>query len=323
MSHDATVAGGAEQDLRMFRTMQLIERFETTVSELFAAGELPGFVHLYLGQEAIAAGVCASLNDDDYITSTHRGHGHLLAKGGDPVLMMAELFGKATGYCHGKGGSMHIADPGLGILGANGIVGAGYAIATGAAFSARRAGRGQVAICFFGDGATGEGSFSESLNLAAALRLPVIFVCENNGYAVSTPLATVRGNTELADLGPAHGVPSAVVDGNDVRAVRDAAASAIARARSGDGPTLIEARAHRQKMHFEGEPNTYIARDELAAWLARDPVRVFENVLRSEGRGDEVDRAIAEIDAEVARAVDIARAEPDPTPADALTDVYA
>ena len=237
--------------------------------------------------------------------------------------MMAELFGKATGYCHGKGGSMHIADPGLGILGANGIVGAGHAIATGAAFSAKRAARGQVAVCFFGDGATGEGTLSEALNLAAAFSLPVVFVCENNGYAVSTTLSSVHGNSDLAALGPAYGVPSESVDGNDVRAVRAAAQRAVDRARAGGGPSFIEAKAHRQKMHFEGEPNTYIPEEQVAAWLAEDPVRAFERILRSEGRDIEVDQIIAEVRDQVDQAVAFARDEPDPEPSSALTDVYA
>ena len=238
----------------MYRTMKLIRDFEANASRLFAEGKIPGFVHLYIGEEAIATGVCAGLNDDDYITSTHRGHGHIIAKGGDIKYMMAELYGKATGYCKGKGGSMHIADANKGILGANGIVGAGHNIAVGAGLSAKYRGTDQVCVCFFGDGSTNQGTFHEAMNLASIWKLPVIFVCENNLYGISMHQSKHQAIQDVADRAVAYNVPGVIVDGNDVFAVYEAATEAVVRARAGQGPTLIECKTYRHQGHFEGDP---------------------------------------------------------------------
>ena len=233
--------------------MLRIRRFEEQVGKLFAQGQLPGFVHLYIGEEAVGAGVCAALRDDDYIISTHRGHGHVIAKGGDFDRMMAELFGKATGYCKGKGGSMHIADFSIGMLGACGIVGGGIPVAVGAGLSAKTRGTDQVSVTFFGDGAANEGSFHESLNLASVLKLPVLFVCENNQYGEFTPADKAMNIKDVAIRAAGYGIPGVIVDGTDALAVHEAAQEAVARARRGEGPTLIEAKTHRKGGHAEGE----------------------------------------------------------------------
>lgn len=313
-----------ELALDLLRRMALIRTFERRVQELFAAGQLPGFVHLYIGQEAVAAGVCASLRDDDYITSTHRGHGHLLAKGGDPARMMAELFGKEQGYCRGRGGSMHIADPSLGILGANGIVGAGIPIAAGAALASKYRQDGRVAVAFFGDGATGEGVFHETLNLASVFELPMVFVCENNHWAVSTEFTRVRKNPRIADTAFLYSMPGISVDGNDVAAVHEAAVDAVERARSGGGPTLIECDTYRVGTHFEGEPDNYRQANEVAQWSRRDPIdRWRQSVL---DQGLLVDAEISAVTDDVEQLIDAAtefgRAADFPGPASALEDVY-
>ena len=313
-----------ELALELYRRMTLIREFELRVAALFAAGELPGFVHLYLGQEAVAVGVCAALRDTDHITSTHRGHGHLLAKGGDPRRMMAELYGKATGYCKGKGGSMHIADPVIGILGANGIVGAGIPIATGAALTEKLRHTDGVAVAFFGEGASNEGTFHESLNLAAARSLPAIFICENNLYGVSTFIGRVTGNQEIADRAAGYGIPGVQVDGNDVAEVYAVASTAVARARAGKGPTLIEAKTYRWKTHFEGEPDTYRPPEEVAAWKRRDPIPRFSERLLREGIGQASLTAIEDqARIRVADAVEFGRHSPLPELADAVDGVYA
>ena len=232
----------------MYERMLKIRHFETRVMELFAAGEMPGFVHLYLGQEAVAVGACAALRDDDYITSTHRGHGHIIAKGAEMKYMMAELYGKATGYNKGKGGSQHIAWPGLGILGANGIVGGGLPIATGAAFSARLRKSDQVAVCFFGDGASNEGAFHEALNLASIWKLPVVYICENNQYALSMPVQKGCAVERLSVRAAGYGMPGVTVDGNDLLAVHAAVREAVARARAGEGPSLIGRASCRERV---------------------------------------------------------------------------
>jgi TPP-dependent pyruvate/acetoin dehydrogenase alpha subunit len=310
---------------RLYRGMVLIREFETRVQELFSAGELPGFVHLYIGQEAIAVGACADLRPDDYITSTHRGHGHLLAKGGDPRRMMAELYGKATGYCKGKGGSMHIADPSLGILGANGLVADGLPIAVGAGFSAKTRGTDQVAIAFFGDGASNEGAFHEALNLAAAYQLPVLFVCENNLYAVSTRLTRVTRSASIADRAAGYGMPGMTIDGNDILAVYRACSAAIRQARAGEGPTLIECKTYRQRAHFEGEVDLYRPSSEVEEWKTRDPIERFRQYILSHALlpADKLDVISLAIRQEIDRAVEFARQSPLPRPEDALMDVYA
>jgi len=314
-----------EKLIHMYRTMLRIRHFENKVKDLFAAGELPGFVHLYLGEEAIAAGVCEALNHDDYITSTHRGHGHILAKGGEMSCMMAELFGKATGYNKGKGGSMHIAWPELGILGANGIVSGGIPIATGAALSAKYRKSGQVTACFFGDGAASEGTFHESINIASAFDLPVVYVCENNMYGVSTRQRNVRNIDDIADRAAGYGIPGLVVDGNDVVAVYEAVSEAVERARRGDGPTLIECKTYRWRAHFEGEQDTYRPPQEVKEWLKREPIAPFRKLLIEQGvmAEEQANKIEEEVISELDEAVEFARSSPLPDPETALEGLWA
>jgi pyruvate dehydrogenase E1 component alpha subunit len=309
----------------MFERMLKIRHFEERVKNLFAAGELPGFVHLYLGQEAVAAGACAALRDDDYITSTHRGHGHIIAKGGDVKRMMAELYAKATGYNKGKGGSLHIADPTLGILGANGIVGAGIPIATGAALSTKLRKTDQVTICFFGDGAANQGTFHEAINLASAFDLPIVYVCENNLYAVGTRQSQVRKIEDIADRGTAYGIPGLAIDGNNVIAVYEAIKEAVDRARAGEGPTLIECKTYRWRTHFEGEPDTYRPPEEVKAWMKREPIapyrrQLIESGVLSEAEAAEIESAVLR---EIDEAVEFGRSSPSPKPESALEDLWA
>jgi pyruvate dehydrogenase E1 component alpha subunit len=309
----------------MYERMLKIRHFEDRVKDLFAAGEMPGFVHLYLGQEAVAVGACTPLNEDDFITSTHRGHGHIIAKGGDLKLMMAELYGKATGYNKGKGGSMHIADPRLGILGANGIVGAGLPIATGAGLSAKLRKSDQVAVCFFGDGASNQGTFHEAINIAAAFDLPVVYVCENNLYAVGTRQSNVRKVEDIADRGVGYAIPGLAVDGNDVVAVYEACKEAVDRARAGMGPTLVECKTYRWRTHFEGEPDTYRPPEEVEAWIRREPIAPYRKLLVEQGilSEEEADRIEADVLAELEEAVEFARQSPLPEPESALEDLWA
>jgi len=314
-----------EKLLWMYTNMLKIRRFEEKVGELFAAGKIPGFVHLYIGEEAVATGVCAHLRKDDYITSTHRGHGHLISKGGDLKLMMAELFGKRTGYCKGKGGSMHIADVDLGILGANGIVGGGPPIATGAALAAKYKGTDQVAVCFLGDGASNQGTFHEGVNMASIWKLPVIFVVENNMYGISLSQTRSMRVQDIADRAAAYDIPGFVVDGNDVIAVYEAAGEAIQRARAGEGPALIECKTYRYRGHFEGDPMIYRTREEEEMWKAKDPIPRFEAKLKEMGVLTEAQaREINErIIAQVEEAVRFAEESPWPAPEEVLEDVYA
>jgi TPP-dependent pyruvate/acetoin dehydrogenase alpha subunit len=306
----------------LYRTMVAIRTFETVAARLLRAGKLGGGVHLSIGQEAVAAGVCSALGHDDLITTTHRGHGHCLAKGGDPERMFAELLGRLNGYCKGKAGSMHIADPGKGILGATAIVGGGLPMAVGAALSAQVRRSGQVAIAFFGEGAVAEGVFHESLNLASLWRLPVVFVCENNQYAELTPVS-VHLAADVHRLAEPFGIPGLHVDGNDVEAVYEAAFEAVSRARRGDGPTLLEFETYRWSGHYEGDPEKYRTREEVDGWKARDPIASFrERLAPVVGR-----QQLAEIDAEVEReiesAADRALAGPETPAAALLDDVYA
>lgn len=313
-----------EKLLWMYTNMLKIRRFEEKVGELFAAGKIPGFVHLYIGEEAVATGVCAHLRPDDYITSTHRGHGHLISKGGDLKLMMAELFGRRTGYCKGKGGSMHIADLDLGILGANGIVGGGPPIATGAALAAKYKGTDQVAVCFLGDGASNQGTFHEGVNLASVWKLPVIFVVENNMYGISLSQTRSMRVQDIADRAAAYDIPGFVVDGNDVIAVYEAAGEAIQRARAGEGPALIECKTYRYRGHFEGDPMIYRSREEEEMWKAKDPIPRFEAKLiemgvLTEAQAREINERVI---AEVEEAVRFAEESPWPAPEEVLEDVY-
>lgn len=269
--------------LDLLRTMIRIREFEETSARLFLEGKLVGFLHLYSGEEAVAAGVCAALRDDDYITSTHRGHGHCLAKGADMNRMMAELFGKVTGYSKGKGGSMHIADISKGIIGANGIVGAGIPIAVGAGYAQKYRGTDAVSVTFFGDGASNRGPFHEGLNMASALNLPVIFVCENNRFAMSTPFEYHSKNRTVSQRAAAYDMPGVTVDGNDPIAVRRAAEDAVERARGGGGPTLIECLTWRHYGHFLGDSAPYKKPEDEANWRKRDPIPNFESRLIADG----------------------------------------
>jgi len=308
----------------MYKTMKRIREFESKAMELFGEGHIPGFVHLYMGEEAVATGVCSNLNEDDYITSTHRGHGHIVAKGGDLKYMMAELFGKATGYCKGKGGSMHIADATKGILGANGIVGAGHNIAVGAGLSAKYKGTGQVCICFFGDGSTNQGTFHESLNMASIWKLPVIFVCENNLYGISMHQSRHQAIQDVADRAVAYNMPGVVVDGNDIFAVYEAANEAINRARNGQGPTLIECKTYRHRGHFEGDPTTYRDPEEVREWLNKDPIhRLFEYMIENNiSTEEEIQRINEEVNKEIDEAVRFAEESPYPPLESAVEDIY-
>ncbi len=309
----------------MYITMKKIREFEVTAMNKFAAGKIPGFVHLSIGQEASATGVCKCLRDDDYITSTHRGHGHIVAKGGDLNTMMAELFGKATGVCKGKGGSMHIADASKGILGANGIVGAGHNIAVGAGLSIQMRETDQVCVCFFGDGATNQGTFHEALNMASIWKLPVVFACENNYYGISMSQARHQAIKDIADRSVAYGMPGIAVDGNDVMAVYEAAAEAVARARKGLGPTLLECKTYRHRGHFEGDPSIYKPAEEQKEWLAKDPIPRFAEYLSKNGIMSAED--IAKADEVVLKAIDeavrFADESPDPEPGSVVIDIYS
>lgn len=310
--------------IQMYKKMRLIREFETNASKLFAEGRIPGFVHLYIGEEAVATGVCSALNDDDFITSTHRGHGHIVAKGGDVKYMMAELYGKATGYCKGKGGSMHIADATKGILGANGIVGAGHNIAVGAGLSSKIRKSGQVCACFFGDGSTNQGTFHESLNLASIWKLPVVFVCENNLYGISMHQSRHQAIQDVADRAVAYNIPGVVVDGNDLFAVYEAAVEAVARARNGQGPTLIECKTYRQKGHFEGDPANYKPSEEVKEWMAKDPIPRIVAYLLDNGivSKEELDAIDSEIETELKDAVKFAEDSPSPSLESIVEDIY-
>lgn len=314
-----------EVEFALLKRMLLIRRFEERVGELFKKNKLPGFVHLCIGQEASAVGVCSALRVDDYITSTHRGHGHVIAKGGNIKFMMAELYGKATGYCGGKGGSMHITDMSIGMLGANGIVSGGLPIAVGAAYGAKQLRKtDQVVVAFFGDGATNEGPFHEALNMAAAWNLPVVFACENNLYGCGTRLDRVSPTSNLTERARGYSMRSISVDGNDVIATRTAALEAVTEARSGNGPTFLECRTFRHHGHYEGESPTYLDKEERDHWFARDPIGLLKALMLSRNQVSEesyksLDLEIQQI---VDEAVEFAEGSPDPDLAAALTDVF-
>ena len=318
-----------ESQREMLRTMQTIRRFEERASADYHAGNIYGVVHCYLGEEAVAAGVCAALAPDDQIISTHRGHGHCIAKGADLDRMMAELYGRRDGYCKGKGGSMHIADFAKGMLGANGIVAGGISILTGAGLAAQLLGNGRVAVCFFGDGAANAGPFHESINIAAAWKLPVVYVCENNLYAAQTGQMATHAMPDVAGRAAGYGIPGVVVDGNDIFAVHEAASKAVARARAGEGPTLIECKTYRHRAHTErkGQPD-HRPREEVALWMsdARDPIaRLVAHLKRQQGQltDDEWKEMDREILTRIERAVAFARASPFPRPEAATEDVFA
>jgi pyruvate dehydrogenase E1 component alpha subunit len=310
--------------LWMYERMRLIREFENRLHTDFAAGKIPGFVHLYAGEEAVAVGVCGQLNDSDYITSTHRGHGHCIAKGVSVREMMAEIHGKATGCCNGKGGSMHIADVDTGMLGANGIVGAGPPLACGAALTAKIRKEQQVSVCFFGDGGANQGTTAESLNLASIWKLPVVFVCENNRYAETTSTDYSIGGGDIAARGRAYGMPGVSVDGQDIFAVSKAASEAVGRARAGEGPTLLECQTYRYFGHFEGDTIKYRTREEEAHYKSSDCLERFRKIVVSqksltEADLDEIDRRCAR---EIEDAVRFADESPMPEPDECLEDVY-
>jgi len=312
--------------LPLYETMVRIRAFEETARSLMLEGRLAGFLHLYSGEEAIAAGVCSELSNEDCICSTHRGHGHIIAKGGSIPRMMAELYGKDTGYSGGKGGSMHIADIDAGIIGANGIVGACIPIANGVAFALRYKQKDAVAVAFFGDGASNRGTFHEAVNLASAWKLPVIFVCENNGFGMSTPPSRATNNKNLSERAAAYNIPGATVDGNDPVAVKEAAAAAIRRAKNGEGPSLVECLTWRHHGHYIGDPAVYKDSDEQKKWLSAesDPILRFETRLVREGiaSAPELERIREAADAELRAAVAFAEESPDPRKEALLTNVY-
>jgi pyruvate dehydrogenase E1 component alpha subunit len=314
-----------EKQVDFLRTMVRIRAFEERVRDLFAAGRLPGFVHLSIGQEAVAAGACGALRPEDYVLSTHRGHGHMVAKGADTTRMMAELYARRTGSCKGKGGSMHIADASVGVLGANGVVAGGLTIAAGVGLSIKQRRSGQVCLCFFGDGAANRGPFHEALNLAVIWKLPVIFLCENNGWASSTPHRYACAVPDIAQRAAGYGMQGIIVDGMDALELHHVVLDVVDRARAGGGPAFIEAKVVRWQGHYEGDPQGYRDRAEIAEGKARDPIERLRSKLISEGslrseRFAEMQRAAQ---AEMDRAVAFAESSPLPAPEEALEDLYA
>ena len=322
---------GLTQDdaIHLYQEMLRIRRFEDRVYQLFLKGELPGTLHQYQGQEAVAVGACQSLNSDqknmDWITSTHRPHGHALAKGVSMRGAMAELYGKATGCCGGKGGSMHLGDPDVGMIPAIAIVAGGISVVSGLGLAFKLKKTGQVALCFFGEGATNEGAFHEGLNFAAVQKLPIVYVCENNIYGASTPFHQTSLVTDVADRAAVYGIPSVIVDGMDVVAVRAAVAEARARAASGNGPTLIEAKTYRFAGHSRGDARGYRTREEEAEWADKDPIERMALAIISTGLADAEALAAVRVavDAELEDSVEFSRNSPDPDPSEALTDAYA
>jgi pyruvate dehydrogenase E1 component alpha subunit len=317
-NHDAAALKEA------LRRMHLIRRFEEAAEEAYMRGLIHGTMHLSIGQEASAVGATMDLRASDYITSTHRGHGHCIGKGADPKLMLAEFFGKEEGYCRGRGGSMHIADPSAGNLGANGIVGGGIPIAVGAALAIRKQKRDDVSICFFGDGATNEGAFHEALNMAAIWKLPVVFICENNKYGMSVSTDRSMAVANVADRAAAYGMPGVIVDGNAVADVAEAVSVATLKARKGDGPTLVESKTYRTRGHSRSDRNRYRRKEEIEEWKSRDPIPRFESELIAHGiaPANEVAAIAAAAAAEIAAGLDFASAGTDPDPAEVTRDVY-
>ncbi|HEY1569580.1 MAG TPA: thiamine pyrophosphate-dependent dehydrogenase E1 component subunit alpha [Solirubrobacteraceae bacterium] len=309
--------------LDAYARMLLIRKFETAMHRLFLKGEVHGTTHLYAGQEAVAVGVCMSLEPDDYATGTYRGHGHALAKGTDPEPLIAEMLGRATGVCGGRAGSMNVIDLEHGLVGCYGIVGGSIGAAVGAGLSAARQGR--VAVCFFGDGATNQAYFHECMNMAAVMKLPVVFVCENNLYAEFTPMADATAGANIAGRAQGYGMPSAVVDGNDVWAVSAAAADAVARARAGNGPTLLECKTYRHYGHSKSDPASYRTKEEVEEWLERDPLGLARTrLLREAVTEEQITVAEQSVADQIDRAIENALAAPYPDPAaDAATEFSA
>jgi pyruvate dehydrogenase E1 component alpha subunit len=313
-----------EKTIELYRKMLEIRYFEEKVYDLYGQNLVPGTIHLYAGQEAVAVGVCANLGEDDYITSTHRGHGHCIAKGAQLNRVMAEILGKKTGYCKGKGGSMHIADFSVGMLGATAVVGAGLPIAAGAGLSIKLKKTDQVVACFFGDGASNQGTFHEAINMASIWNLPVLFVCENNLYAMGTHQTRVMAIENIADRASAYGIPGVAVDGNDVLAVYDAAHEAVDRARKGEGSTLIECKTYRHKGHSRFDPATYRPKEEVEEWMKRDPIvqfkaRFLEMKTLTEGEANKIEQEVATA---IEDAVKFATESQQPAPEEALENVF-
>lgn len=315
-----------EEKLNLYRKMLTVRAFEEKAGELFAQNLIPGFIHLSIGEEASSVGTCSVLREDDYVASTHRGHGHLIAKGADPKRMFAELFGRKTGYCKGKGGSMHIADFSLGILGANGVVGGGFPIVIGAGLSIKLRKTDQVGIVFFGDGAANRGTFHEAANMAAVWKLPVIFVCENNLYASTTPAAYSLAGGSIAGRASAYGIPGYVVNGNDILEVRKIVGKAVKQARQGNGPSIVENKTYRFRGHFEGDPQKYRTKNEIEDFRKRhDPIQLFKAALSKDGILTE--KRDADLRDEVANSIEeavrYAQDQPLPQPEEALEDLYS
>ncbi len=310
--------------LHMYHDLVLIRRFEETANELYMQGKIPSTLHLYIGQEAVAVGVSAHLHQDDYVLSTHRPHGHALAKGVSPNAIMAELYGKATGACKGKGGSMHVGDMQVGMLPAIAIVGGNAPIAAGAALAFKLQASARVSVCYFGDGATNEGAWHEALNAAAIWDLPVLFVCENNLYAASTPFNLAFRIENVAQRAQAYGIPAVVVDGNDLLAVYQAAGQAVARARQGAGPTLIECMTYRLCGHSRSDPRTYRTKEEEDQWQAKDPLPRFRSYLLSEARLSQAQLLEQErvVEDALQAAIAFAESSPEPDPVELFTDVF-
>ncbi len=320
------MSGYSKELLKTFYyKMMKIRRFEETVERYFLDGEIPGFVHLYIGEEAIASGVCASLTDNDYIASTHRGHGHTIAKGADLNRVMAEIFGKKTGFCKGKGGSMHIADFSVGMLGANGVVGGGFNLATGAALAIKKQKRNDVSVAFFGDGSSNRGTFHEALNLASAWKLPAIFVCENNQWASTTPYRTTTSVEDIAVRAQGYSMPSKIVDGNDIFAVYEGFKEALEYVKAGNGPYFIEAKTYRIKGHFVGDPEMYRTKEEVQEIfsnnnpITRFEVKVLEENMMTQAELDEIKAAVEK---EVEEALNFAMASEYPDPSEIFDDLY-
>jgi len=314
-----------QEKMALYKKMLTVRAFEEKAGELFAQNLIPGFIHLSIGEEASSVGTCSVLRDDDYVASTHRGHGHLIAKGADPKKMFAELFGRKTGYCKGKGGSMHIADFSLGILGANGVVGGGFPIIIGAGLSIKLRKTDQVGLVFFGDGAANRGTFHEAANMAAIWKLPVIFVCENNLYASTTPADYSLAGGSIAGRAAAYGIPGYVVNGNDILEVRKAVGMAVKKAREGNGPAIVENQTYRFRGHFEGDPQKYRTTDEIEDYKRKnDPIQLFKAVLSKEGilSEDRDTNLRDEVATAIEDAVRYAQEQPLPQPEEALEDLY-
>ncbi|MGE4276464.1 MAG: thiamine pyrophosphate-dependent dehydrogenase E1 component subunit alpha [Lawsonibacter sp.] len=304
----------------MYASMYRIRRFEEEVFEFYKRGLMPGLAHLYIGEEAVAVGACAAIRADDFLGSTHRGHGHLVARGADTKRMMAEILGKETGYCHGKGGSMHIMDMSLGILGANGIVGGGIPIATGAGYSCKYRGTDQVVLCFFGDGASNEGTFHESINMAAAWDLPVVYIIENNQYGITVDINRVTKEHDLAKRAVGYGIDGYTVDGNDVETVYDTVCKAVEKARQGGGPSIVECKTYRQHGHNGGDPGAYRAAGELEHWKDRDPLKLFqEKELLTRAELEKIENSVNE---EIKQACQFAVDSPYPDASELMQGIF-